>query len=111
MSSPAMQKCLDHIGDAFKPERKANANILLQGCRLKELVDGGRCGFNKACVLLKIKPEDIWSAFRWMQEDNKRLNEKFKTRIHNTPRYHWEVMGWLRKQQIENNNVIYLKRL
>jgi hypothetical protein len=77
MANAAMDKALDLISEVFRPERKANEEILLQGHRVQELVENGRYDFRDACIAMKVTADEVRAAYNWLMDDDARLLTRF----------------------------------
>lgn len=98
MSGPAMQKALDHIGDEFRPERKDRKSILLQGHRVKTMVEAGRYSFPEACRLMLVDGHQVMDALNWLIDDNARMNVRFDTDTNYQQPHDYVMVGWFQDQ-------------
>jgi hypothetical protein len=98
MTGQAMQKALDHIGDAFREERKERQHIVLQGRRVQELVEAGRYSFPEACRKMQVDAEQVAESFFWLIDDNARLNVLYNTTTHRQSSFDFMMVGWFGEQ-------------
>ena len=89
-----MDRCLDHIGDAFRDERKRADLFLLNMCRNQELIEAGHYTAEQLGIGNKEKREALRLLW-WMEEDNKRMNERHETSLHRWPPHYVKLYHWL----------------
>jgi hypothetical protein len=73
----ALQKAIDCIEDAFRPERNEFSARITQACRVRELVLSHRYTFQQALEKLDARVDWMLEAFDWMALDNFSLTEKY----------------------------------
>ena len=111
MTGPAMQKALDQIGDAFRPERKERQAIILTGHRVKTLVQDGRYSFAEACRLLKLSKGQVAEAFKWLVADNARMNAAYNSEVHGMNAQDYFMLGFINHEEAPDHdgNVVSLR--
>jgi hypothetical protein len=95
MTGPAMQKALNHVTEAFRPERTERSDILMQGHRVKALVEGKRYSFTEACRQMEVEPVQVLNAAEWLAQDNARLNARFNSSAHALTEAHLSVVAFM----------------
>lgn len=95
--TPAFDRLLGHVQDAFRPERQEHQDHILTACRLRELVISHRMTFPQALERLEARVDWMLEAFDYVALDNVALNQKHETAVHQLAGHEAEAWRWLRQ--------------
>lgn len=99
MTNQALTDACQHIEETFRPERKQRDQLLLNGHRIMQLVQGERYEFTEACLIFDVRVSALEEALGWLIDDNVRLNAKYETSVHHQSPLDYIMVGWMKDEE------------
>lgn len=93
----ALETLLNHVGDAFRPERREYQAQIHTACMIVDLVQAHKMTFQQALEQFEADPKELLWAFDWMKLDNAAMNYKYDSDALHLYPHEVKTLEWLRR--------------